>query len=115
MKVEDSNTGGRRTPIFQFSLSFLLQKSLLSSPVVTVSEGDLVREAANLLPHNLETFTDSLVVLRGEDPVGLIGGWEILENLLEEPSGNLFEKRRIGEIMSKDLTILDGKATLGGL
>lgn len=80
-----------------------------------MSEGDLVMEAANLLPHNLETFTDSLVVSRGEEPIGLVGGLEILENLLVDPSTNLFRKKRIREIMSKNLTILNGGITLGEL
>ncbi len=110
----NSNLGqGRKTGILQYPLSILLKTSLLSSPIVTVSEDDPVKEAVNLLPHNLETFTDSLVVVRGEVPVGLIGGSEILETLLERPRENFFGKRRIGEIMRRNLVILNPETTLG--
>ncbi|HJU13728.1 MAG TPA: CBS domain-containing protein [Candidatus Nitrosotalea sp.] len=91
----------------------LLRESLLSSPAVSVGEDDFVREAANLLPHHLETFTDSLVVVRNEKPVGLIGGSEVLEGLMKNPTADFFDNTKIGEIMSKNLVILDEKCTLG--
>src|SRR5579885_3160133 len=72
-------------PISQYALKDLLQNSLLSSPVVSVSTEDLVGEAANLLPHHVETCTDSVVVVRDEKPVGIVGGVEILEGVLKNP------------------------------
>ena len=101
--------------ILQYALKMLLRDSLLSSPVVSVNEDDLVSEAANLLPQNLETFTDSLVVVRDENPVGMIGGLEILEGIMKNPTAEFFDNTRIGEIMSKNLTILDERTTLRGL
>lgn len=112
--VKESNPSRtEKRPIVLEALRDLLKDSLLSSPIVSVGEGDLVAEATNLLPHNLETFTDSLVVVRDERPVGLVGGLEILDNVLERPSADLFYKTRVGEIMSKNLTLLGTDATLG--
>ncbi len=102
-------------PISQYALKDLLQNSLLSSPVVSVSTEDLVAEAANLLPHHLETFTDSLVVVRDEKPVGIVGGVEILEGVLKNPSADFFRKTRIKEIMCTKLITLKNDATLGHL
>lgn len=93
----------------------LLPDSLLSSPVVSIGVNDPVTEATNLLSHNLETFTDSLVVVQDDKPVGFVGGADILEEVLHSPNGAFFEKTRIKEIMHKNLVILDKDTTLGDL
>lgn len=101
-------------PISQYAMRDLLP-TLLSSPVVSVRVGDPVAEATNLLSHNLETFTDSLVVVDDDKPLGLVGGGDVLEGLLKTPTGAFFEKTRIKEIMSKDLVLVDKDATLAKL
>lgn len=93
----------------------LLPDSLLSSPVVSVGINDPVAEATNLLSHNLETFTDSLIVVQDDKPVGLVGGADILEGVLHSPNAAFFEKTRIKEIMHKNLVIVDKDATLDEL
>ncbi len=93
----------------------LLPDSLMSSPAVSVRMNDPVAEATNLLSHNLETFTDSLVVVHDDKPVGLVGGGDVLDGLLQTPTGAFFEKTRIKEIMKKNLVISEKDATLGEL
>ena len=66
-------------PNRNYSLEELLPNSLTSSPAVSVRTFDKVIGTASLLPHHLETFTDSLVVTRDDKPVGIIGSIEILE------------------------------------
>lgn len=115
MRENSSHETNKKTSILQYTLRDLLQRSLLSSPAVSVTTEDLVTEATNLLPHHLETFTDSLVVINDERPLGMIGGIEILEGVLKNPNANFFAKTRIKEIMSKKLIILDNDSTLGKL
>lgn len=110
---DSSHATREKMPISQYALKDLLQSSLLSSPIVSVTTEDLVTEAANLLPHHLEGFTDSLVVVQDEKPVGLVGGIEILEGVLRNPNASFFEKTRIKEIMSKQLITLTDDTTLG--
>lgn len=98
-----------------YPLKDLLQNSILASPAVSVSTEDLVSEATNLLPYHLETFTDSLVVAHNENPVGMIGGVEILEGLLKNPASEFFTKTTIKEIMSTRLIKLESDETLGHL
>lgn len=115
MKETNSNTTRKKNSILQYSLKELLQKSLLSSPIVSVKTENFVTEAANLLPHNLESFTDSLVVIQDEKPVGLVGGIEILDGVLKKPNADFFERTKIKEIMSKNLFVLADDTTLGDL
>ena len=102
-------------PLLRMSLKDLLMDSMLSSPVVSVSREDQVREAANLLPHYLETFTDSLVAVWQEKPVGIVGGKEVLEGVLRRPRWDFFEKTKVGEIMSRDLVEVAPTTSLGEL
>ena len=115
MVRESDSSHTQETPILQCALKDLLKGSLLSSPVVSVTTDDLVTEATNLLPHHLESFTDSLVVVQDEGPVGLIGGGEILDGILRKPNHEFFEKTKIKDIMSKKLVTLTSGATLGNI
>ena len=93
----------------------LLPDSLLSSPVVSIRINDPVTEATNLLSHNLETFTDSLMVVQADKPVGVVGGGNVLEGVLHNPNAAFFEKTRIQEIMQTNLVIVNKDALLGEL
>ena len=61
-------------PLSRHSLGDLLSDSLFKSPAVSIGLNDKVAEAATLLSHYLESFTDSLVVVKDGKPIGLLGG-----------------------------------------
>jgi predicted transcriptional regulator len=113
--IDSLHKDTRKLPISQRFLQDLLPGSLYSSPVVSIKTTDLVTEATNLLPHHLESFTDSLVVTEDEIPIGIVGGIEILDGILGNPNVSFFEKTQIKEIMSKKLIILNKDTTLGEL
>jgi CBS domain-containing protein len=103
-------------PIRRYSLEELLPNSLTSSPAVSVRTIDKVSGAASLLPHHLETFTDSLVVTRDDQPVGIIGSLEILEGVLKNPTASFFDDTTADQIMNIDkLIILKPRTTLSEL
>jgi len=113
--IDSSHTNTKNLPISERTLQDLLQNSLLSSPAVSITTTDLVSEATSLLPHHLESFTDSLVVVQDEKPIGVVGGIEILDGVLKNPNVNFFEKTQINEIMSKKLIIITKDTTLDEL
>ncbi len=65
-----------------------------------------------LLPHHLETLTDSLVVTDHDKPVGLIGGVEVLDNVLKTPTSEFLNNTNIGKVMNYRLTITNAKSKL---
>ena len=91
------------------SLEEVLPESIFSTPAVSIRIEDTVGEAANLLPHHLETLTDSLVVTSNDKPVGIIGGIEVLEGILKNQTREFFDNTKIGDIMSKDIIIMNSK------
>lgn len=97
------------------SLEELLSESLLSSPAVSIDHNDTLAEAAILLPHHLETFTDSLVVTRDDTPVGIVGGVEVLDAISKNHAIRSLDKTKISDVMNKNIIIISAKDNLSGL
>lgn len=103
------------TTLANKSLEELFPGSLLSTPAVSIRISDPVSGAAILLPHHLETLTDSLVATRDDEPVGIIGGIEILQLILNDPSIGVLDNTKIGEVVCKKLIIVEPKTKLSEL
>lgn len=94
----------------------LLPLSYNSTPAVSIRKENKVWVATSMLIHYLESFTDSLVVTEeNEKPVGLIGGKEIIENVLKNCSSNFFDNFTVEQITDKNLIILSDTSTFGEL
>lgn len=66
-----------------------------------------------MLVHYLESFTDSLVVTDEEnEPIGVMGGYEIIRNVFENPSADLFEQKTVRDIMDDELLQMTPQTTL---
>ncbi|MDE1843041.1 MAG: hypothetical protein KGH95_05260, partial [Thaumarchaeota archaeon] len=76
-------------------LEELLPESISSTPVVSINSDDTLADAALLLPHHLETFTDSLVVTKNDIPVGIVGGIELLDATIKNQINGYLYKIKI--------------------
>ncbi|MFZ0184111.1 MAG: CBS domain-containing protein [Nitrosotalea sp.] len=108
----NSSVKGSKDSLFTHSLEKLLPNSLLSTPAVGIRNVDTLGEAVSLLPHYLETLTDSLVVTSHEKPVGFIGGLEVLDNILKNPTSRMLEETTVGQVMNKNLVIISPQTKL---
>jgi CBS domain-containing protein len=98
--------------ISEFALRDLLPLSLMNTPCVSVQKQNKVQEAIGLLIPYLESMTDSLIVTNGENkPLGIVGGREIIERILSNPSYNLFESK-VESVMSTQITKVSGTTKL---
>lgn len=102
-------------PLMKYSLNDLLSDSLYKSPAVSIRLTDTVGDAATLLSHYLESFTDSLVVIKDERPVGVIGGIELLDGVLKNPTSGFFDNTSVSKIMNEKLTIITEHTRLSDL
>lgn len=98
--------------ISEFALRDLLPLSLMNTPCVSVQTQNNVQEAIALLIPYLESMTDSLIVTNGDNkPLGIIGGKDIIERILSNPSSNLFECK-VESVMSPQITKISGTTKL---
>ncbi|MDP3780574.1 MAG: CBS domain-containing protein [Nitrosopumilaceae archaeon] len=103
-------------PIGERNLQDLLPLSLESTPCVSIRRENKVWVAASMLIHYLESFTDSLVVTDDESkPLGIVGGKEVLENILKNPSSAFFDDTVVEDIMDKNVDIISKEITLKDL
>lgn len=86
--------------IAERTLGELLSERLTWSLCIHIDKGTEVWVVTGMLVQYLESATDSIIV-RDEDhnPIGTIGGKEIMENLLKNPTSSLFYGTKVEEIM----------------
>ena len=102
--------------ISDLTLKELLPLSLYSTPAVSVRKENKMWTATAMLSHYLESFTDSLVVTDQEEkPIGVIGGFEIMRNIFENPSSNFFDEKIVEDIFDEELIQVNPETKLKNL
>lgn len=94
------------TPLKEYNLKKLLPDTLTHSLCIHIEKGKEVWTVAGMLAQYLESATDSVLVLDKGKPVGAIGGKEIMENLLKNPTSSLFYGTKVEEIMESNPLIV---------
>lgn len=90
----------------------LLPMSLTNVPCVSIQKQAKAKEAISLLIPYLESMADSLIVTGDRnEPIGIVGGREIVERVLANPSRSIFEDT-IEKIMSNTITHISGTTTV---
>lgn len=98
--------------ISEAAIKDLLPLSLMTTPCVSIEAKNNVQEAVGLLVPYLESMADSLVVTGDKNqPIGLIGGREVIEKVLANPSPRIFEATA-ESIMSPNITKISGSTKL---
>jgi predicted transcriptional regulator len=97
------------------SLEEILPESVFSTPAVSIRIEDSLGDAASLLPHHLETLTDSLIATSNDEPVGIVGGIEVLDGILKNQTAGFLDKTQIGDVMSRRLVIMNSKSKFSEL
>lgn len=98
--------------ISELPIGELLQKSLVSTPCVNVRKNAKVRVVTGMLVQYLETFIDSIVVRDDTNPIGVIGGKEIIQGVFKKPSSDFFELNLVEDITDKRITEIVPDTTL---
>ncbi|MGI9566694.1 MAG: CBS domain-containing protein [Nitrosopumilus sp.] len=80
---------------------------------VNIEKGTEVWVASGMLVEYLESFTDAVVVRENYKPIGLVGGYDLLDNLRKNPTNDFFHQNKVEDIMMKDLPIVTTKTPLG--
>lgn len=100
--VSGQSSGKRH--IRDLELNEILPYSLFTTPIVPISKQDKIWVATAMLRFFLESLTDQLVVIENKTPCGLIGGYDIINNILKNPRFDLFENESVEKIMHHEIT-----------
>lgn len=102
-------------PINQLSIKDILPYSLYATPTIGISKQAKVWSASLMLRFFLESFTDQLVVMENNKPCGLVGGYDIIQNILKTPTNNFFESVPIERIMTNEFLVINEKQKVSDL
>lgn len=83
----------------------ILPNLLVYSSMATIGSREKMWIATSMLARFLETFTNNLVVMEDEKPVGILGGQEVIGRLSKNPTNSFFSDFVTNQVMNKDLHI----------
>lgn len=113
--ISKHDADNKNLPLAEYRIDELLPHSLTSAPAVSTRKEDLVWAAVGMLMHHIESFTDSLVVTDGERPIGMLGGFEIIDQVSKNPTSSLFYNTTVEKIMNNNLIITSKQIKLSDL
>ena len=107
-------------PISKLSLEEIFGHNLTSSLCVSSHRDTKMWVVTGMLAHNLESFTDAVVVRDsserdqrfGDHIIGIVGGKEIIENVFNNPHSNFFERTSVEDVMFKDFAVVTKQTKL---
>ncbi len=102
----------KNKPISEESLKNLLGDSLTSSLCVNIEKATKTWVATGMLVQQLESFTDAVLIRQDDKPIGIVGGKDILEKLIENPTSELFDNTNVEDIMEKRILFVSNETTL---
>ncbi|MFQ5476394.1 MAG: hypothetical protein ACE5DT_05110, partial [Nitrosopumilus sp.] len=103
------------TPLSSYSLEDLLPRTLMSTPITSAQHTDKMWVITAMLCRYLETFTDGVIIMKNEKPLGVLGGRETLARILLNPTLGFFEEHTAGQVMTEHVNIISRKTTLSDL
>ena len=99
--------------VSELTLEELFPKTLTDTSCVYIDKGREVWIATEMCAQYLESTVDSIVVLDNDEmPVGIVGGYDLLDHLRKNPTRDLQYKTRVEDIMFKDVPEVEKKTKL---
>ena len=99
--------------VSELTLEKLFPRTLTDTVCININKGREVWVATLMCGEYLESAIDSIIV-RDDDfkPVGIVGGYDILDHLRKNPTRDFQYKTKVGEIMFKDYSQIGKKTKL---
>ena len=97
--------------LYELTLEELFPKTLFDTPCIYIDKGRDIWIVTEMCAEYLESTIDSIVVKDENNPIGTIGGYDILYNLRQNPTSTFFQTK-IDEIFFKPLPQVNEKIKL---
>ena len=102
--------------ISELTLNELFPQTLADSQCVYIDKEREVWVATEMCAQYLESAVDSIVVVDGDSvPVGIVGGYDLLDNLRKNPTRDFQYKTKVEEIMFRDVPEVEKETKLKDL
>lgn len=99
----------------QCTVEDIMPHLLVNSSMATIENKEKVWVATSMLVRFLASYTNNLVVMESDTPVGMIGSKEVLHGLYENPTHEFFLEHSVHEVMNKVLDIISPRTRVDDL
>ncbi len=110
-----ANSNKQNRVILDLSLENLFGTTLTDTSCVYIDKEDEIRVAAEICAQYLESAVDSILVLDENKPVGIVGGYDLLDHLRKNPKRESQYITKVKDIMFKELPQISSETRLGQL
>ncbi|SRR5579875_568331 len=93
----------------------ILPHLLVYSSMASIGLKERMWVATSMLSRFLQTFTNNLVVMEGDAPVGMLGGREVLKAFSKNPTRSFFFSSGVEDVMNRQLYIASPKTKVSDL
>lgn len=109
------NMGMSRRPVSELTLQELFAKTLTDTSCVYIDKEREVWVATEMCAHYLESTVDSILVLDDGKPVGIVGGYDLLDHIRKNPTRDFQYTSQVGQVMFQNLPMIDRNTRFGDL
>jgi len=93
----------------------ILPHLLVYSSMATIGSKEKMWIATSMLVRFLETFTNNLVVMENDIPVGMLGGQEVIKEFSKNPDHSFFSDLTVQNVMNKNLYVASPRTRVNDL
>ncbi len=94
--------------ISELTLDQMFNQSLTDTPCVYLNQEREIWVATEMCVQYLESNIDSIVIRNDElTPVGIVGGYDLLDNIRKNPSRDFQYEHKVKEIMFENLPVVE--------
>jgi predicted transcriptional regulator len=99
----------------QCTIEEIMPHLLVNSSMATIESKEKMWVATSMLVRFLASYTNNLVVMESDIPVGMIGSKEVLQGLYENPTHEFFSEHSVHEVMNKILDMISPRTRVDDL
>jgi predicted transcriptional regulator len=109
------NMKKNQKPISELTLQELFGKTLTDTSCVYIDKEREVWVATEMCAQYLESTIDAILVRDDSKPVGIVGGYDLLDHMRKNPTRDFQYTTQVGEIMFQNLPMIDRNTRFGDL
>ena len=100
-----SSSSQKNLKLGECTVEDILPHLLVYSSMATIESREKMWVATSMLVRFLETFTNNLVAIENDMPIGMLGGQEVLKELAKNPTRSFFSDLTVQQVMNKNLYV----------
>ncbi len=110
-----STSNQKNLRLNECTIEDILPHLLVYSSMATIESKEKIWVATSMLVRFLETFTNNLVAMENDIPVGMLGGQEVIKEFSKNPDHSFFSDLTVQNVMNRNLYVASSTTKVNDL